>query len=93
MEKNHKLLETEGLPLMQHGDAPQRRSKRSSHAIVAVLLFFAATFWLTTIGPGFTAGLHGCRHKLTVEQRAARVLKEHPLIGQHCYTASCPVSY
>jgi membrane dipeptidase len=82
MEKDYKLLEAETLPLSQHDDASQRRSKRSNHAIAAVLLFLVATFWFTTVGPAFTIGHGGCRHKLTVEQRAARILKKHPLIGQ-----------
>lgn len=88
MEKDYKLLKAEGLPLRQHDDVPQRRSKRSNHAIVAVLLFFVATFWFTTVGPAFTVGHHGWRHKLTIEERAARILKKHPLIGQHRCTTS-----
>ena len=83
MEKDYKLLEAETLPMREHDDdAPQKRSDRSKHTIVAVLLFFAATFWFTTIAPGFTIGHHGCSRKLSVEQRAARILKKHPLIGQ-----------
>ena len=86
MEKSQKLLGVDELPLRQQDAAPLRRSKRSDHAIVAVLIFFLATCWFTTVGPAFTIGRHGCKHKLTVEQRAARILKEHPLIGQHCRT-------
>ncbi|KAF1929800.1 dipeptidase 1 precursor [Didymella exigua CBS 183.55] len=71
------------MPLKEHDDAPQRRPKRSNHAIVAALLFFVATFWFTTTAPGFTIGRHGYGHKLTVEQRAAIILKKHPLIDGH----------
>ena len=81
MEKDYKLLGADELPLRQPIEASPRRSKRPNHAIVAVLLFFVATFWFTTVGPAFTIGRHGCKHKLTVEQRAARILKKHPLIG------------
>lgn len=85
MEKDQKLLGADELPLRQQDQAPYRRAKRSNHAIVAVLFFFIATFWFTTIGPAFSIGGYGCTHKLTVEQRAARILKTHPLIGQqHC---------
>jgi membrane dipeptidase len=80
MKKDYKLLEAE-LPVSQRDDSHQRRPKRSNHAIAAVFLFFVATFWYTTIGPAFTTGHSGCTHKLTVEQRAARILKKHPLIG------------
>ncbi|KAJ4380254.1 hypothetical protein N0V86_004563 [Didymella sp. IMI 355093] len=83
MEKDYKLIEAETLPLSQHDDASQRRSKRSNHALAAVLLFLVATFWFTTVGPAFTIGHGGCRHKFTVEQRAEGILKKHPLIDGH----------
>lgn len=84
MEKDYKLVGADELPVSQPDRSSPRRSKRSNHAIVAVLLFFVATFVFTTVGPAFTIGRLGCKHKLTVEQRAARILKKHPLIGQHC---------
>lgn len=80
MEKDYKLLEAE-LPMSRRDDGHQRRPKRSNHVIGAVLLFFVATFWYTTISPAFSIGHGGCTRKLTVEQRAARILKKHPLIG------------
>ena len=81
MGKDYKLLEADELPIRQSDENSPRRAKRPNHAIVAVLLFFIATFWFTTIGPAFTIGRHSCTHKLTVEQRAARILEKHPLIG------------
>jgi membrane dipeptidase len=80
MEKDYSLLEAK-LPINQRDDGHQRRPKRSNHAMAAVLLFFVATFWYTTIGPAFTVDHGSCTHKLTVEQRAARILKKHPLVG------------
>lgn len=88
MEKDYKLLEADELLLRQSEEKHDRRSKRKNHAIVAVLLFFIATFWFTTIRPASTIGRYGCRHKLTEQQRAERILKKHPLIGQHGYTLS-----
>lgn len=87
MEKDCKLLVDDELPMKHSDDIPPRHTKRTNHAIVAALLFFVATFWFTTIGPAFTIGRHGCTHKPTVEQRAVRILKKHPLIGQHRRTA------
>lgn len=86
MEKDSMLLGADELPTRQSDEVHPRRSKRTNHAIVVVLLFFIATFWVTTVRPAFTIGRHGCTRKLTVEQRAARILKKHPLIGQHCRT-------
>lgn len=86
MEKDQELLGADELPLRQQDQTPHRSAKRSNHAIVAVLLLFVTTFWLTTVGPAFSFGRHGCGHKLTVEQRAAKILKTHPLIGQHYRT-------
>ncbi|KAF1360206.1 hypothetical protein EJ07DRAFT_165380 [Lizonia empirigonia] len=83
MEKDSRLLGADELPTRQSDEVHPRRSKRTNHAIVVVLLFFVATFWITTVRPAFTIGRHGCRSKLTVEQRAARILQKHPLIDGH----------
>jgi len=56
MEKDQKLLGANELPLRQQDQPPHRSAKRSNHAIVAVLLLFVATFWLTTVGPAFSLG-------------------------------------
>ena len=89
MEKNYKLLRADELPIRQPEEVP-RRSKGSNYAIVGVLFFFVGTLILTTIGPAFTIERYRCIRKLTVEQRAARILKKHPLIGQH-YRITSPL--
>ena len=81
MEKNLKTIETSELPPRQLDENAPRRPKRTYHAIAAALLFLVLTFWFITIHPVFTIGQHGCTHKLTVEQRAAKILKKHPLVG------------
>lgn len=90
MEKKQKLLDAEELPLRQQDRTSPRRSKHSNLAIVAALLLLFATFRWVTVGPPITISnaKQGCKHKLSVEQRAARILKKHPLIGQHCRTWS-----
>jgi hypothetical protein len=83
MEKDFKLLENDELPIRQSNDAPRRYRRYA----IAGLLFFAFSFWYTRIQPALTIGRHGgCTQKHTVEERAARILKKHPLIGQHYHT-------
>ena len=81
MKKDSKSHAEDALPLRQQDQTRPRGSNGPSYRLLAVVLFFAASFWVTTVRPAFTIGEHGCRHKLSVEQRAAKILKKHPLIG------------
>ena len=81
MQKDSESRAEDALPLRQQGQTRPRGSNGPSYRLLAVVLFFAASFWVTTVRPAFTIGEHGCRHKLSVEQRAAKILKKHPLIG------------
>lgn len=84
MEKDSKSHAEDSLPLRQQGQTRPRGSNGPSHWLTGVVLFFAASFWVTTIWPALTIGEHSCKHELSVEQRATKILQKHPLIGQCC---------
>lgn len=67
---------------------PQKRQVTGRNFTIALLAATSILIWslwtLFNLSPdalSFIPGTIGCQHKLTVEQRAHKVLKENPLIG------------
>jgi membrane dipeptidase len=83
MEKSSELPVDEKHATTQHS-RPRRRplSALDNVIFVIVLLLIACTLWFSAVRGLFPAGQkHGCKGSLTVEERAASILKENPLIG------------
>ena len=85
------MEKSRGLPVVEKRDAgiQRRRSLRWRLFGLDDVLFFivifliASTIWFTEIRALLPIQKHTCGKPLTVEERAAKILKENPLIGQH----------
>jgi membrane dipeptidase len=81
----------EKLPITEERDAgtQRRRSLRQrlfgldDIMFLIVVFLIASTIWFSEIRALLPAQKHTCRTPLTVEERAAKILKDNPLIGQH----------
>lgn len=77
MEKNNKS------PINEPQDRPRRRFNRGDGLIVTVLLLVAISLCWPETRPEFVKGsTHNYYRASTVEERATRIIKENPLIGE-----------
>jgi membrane dipeptidase len=81
----------QGLPVVEGNNAAthRRRSLRwrlfglDDVMFVIVIFLIASTIWFSEIRALLPAQRHTCRTPLTVEERATKILKENPLIGEY----------
>ncbi|KAF2133960.1 hypothetical protein P153DRAFT_280933 [Dothidotthia symphoricarpi CBS 119687] len=74
----------EARDVVQQPDRPRRRFQRGDGLIIAVLLLIIVSLWWPETRPEFVKGSTRNYYKAhTVEERAAKILKENPLIDGH----------
>ncbi len=70
-----------------HGPARLRRRFRQRSLglddalFVIVMFLIVSTIWFSEVRELFPRRKHTCKASLTVEERAAKILRENPLIG------------
>ncbi|KAL6709719.1 hypothetical protein ACN47E_001148 [Coniothyrium glycines] len=79
------------LPFVEATDATTAQARHKRRLLVGlddivfylVIFIVGCTIWVTEIKPLFPTRKHGCKGSLTVEERAAKILKDTPLIDGH----------
>lgn len=84
MRKTEDLYVEKTYDAAEHQRRPQRQLfVVATRAFWAVIFVLFSAKWLSEHGIPFTGHRHVCAGSLTIEERAAKILKENPLIGQH----------
>lgn len=83
MEKIRDLPVSEKHAHAQRRPSSRRRMCGADDVIFFVVLFLiASTIWFSEVRTLFSGQKHACGKPLTVEERAVKILRENPLIGQ-----------
>lgn len=84
MENGNDLYVDEKREARTHRQLSRRRRSISMPDVIftVVLLLICLTIWSREIWPVLPKFKHDCSKKHTIEERAAKILKETPLIGQ-----------